>query len=79
MANGSYKYIWRCAKCSNHLTNIMQIDGIVKQEKKCPKCKSINILTFANGEIFIKCRFFNPNIGSYSDESGDNYLYPDVE
>lgn len=60
----------------------MQIDGIVKQEKKCPKCKSINILTYANGEIFIQCKFFNPSLNTYNegmDGIGENYPYPGIE
>jgi phage FluMu protein Com len=79
MTAGPYKYIWRCAKCANHLVNISQMDGMIKQEKKCPKCKSINILTLANGELFIHCQFYNPRLQNYSDEIPDNYSYQEQE
>ena len=44
-------------------------------KKKCSKCKSLNQLTLANKEIFIHCKFFDPNINGYGDEFADNYPY----
>jgi len=51
------------------------MDGILKQEKKCPKCKSLNELTLANNEIFIHCRFYNHDKNNYSEEFMENYPY----
>ncbi|MBU4332631.1 hypothetical protein KKD19_03115 [Patescibacteria group bacterium] len=68
-------YIWRCAKCSCHLANIVKIDGMLKQEKKCPKCKSLNTLTLANKEISIQCKIFDPSINGYGDEEAEGYSY----
>jgi phage FluMu protein Com len=31
------------------------MEGILKQEKKCPKCKSINMLLLSENEIRIQC------------------------
>lgn len=70
------KYIWRCVKCSNHFANIIKIDGTLKQEKKCPKCKSLNMLTYGNREIFIQCKFFDNNLNGYSEEVEGNYPFP---
>ena len=76
MTDNNYNYIWRCAKCSCHFSNITKMEGIIKQEKKCPKCKSLNHLTMADKEIFIHCRFFDPTINGYSYEVAENYPYP---
>ena len=75
MPGGSYNYIWRCAKCSCHFSNVTKMDGILKQEKKCPKCKSLNELTLSNNEIFIHCRFYNHDKNNYSEEFMENYPY----
>ncbi len=75
MSENNYNYIWRCAKCSNHFANISKMEGVIRQEKKCPKCKSLNILTLGNKEIFIHCKFFNPNINDYEDEQRYNHPY----
>lgn len=64
-------FMWRCAKCSNHFANITKTQGIIKQEKKCPKCKWLNIITLTEKEIFIQCKpgeqppenFFNETNG----------------
>ena len=69
-----YKYMWRCAKCSNHFANISEVEGILKQEKKCPKCKSLNVLTLTNKEIYIHCRFFDSQTNGYND--GLEQVYP---
>lgn len=53
------------------------MDGILKQEKKCPKCKSLNILTLGNREIFIHCKFFNRDANAYQEEFERNYPYPE--
>lgn len=69
-------YIWRCAKCSCHFTNIYQVNGALKQEKKCPKCKSLNILTLTDKEIFINCKFFDQRSNEYYREVEENFSYP---
>lgn len=74
-ANG-YQYIWRCVRCSNHLCSIIKMDGLVKMEKKCPKCKAINVVTFVNEEISIKCKLYSGNkedfVGNVR-EIGENF------
>jgi len=77
MADGAVKYIWRCSKCSNHFANIHNSDGVVKQEKKCPKCKTLNILTLTPKEIFIQCKFFDPGANGYREDYEDIYPFPD--
>ncbi|MCK5320479.1 hypothetical protein KAJ61_03760 [Candidatus Parcubacteria bacterium] len=77
MPSSSYNFIWRCAKCSNHFANITKMDGVLKQEKKCPKCKSINIITLANKEIFIHCKLYDQNTNDYRNEFENNYPYPE--
>ena len=62
MLNGDFKYIWRCVKCSCHFANILYSEGFLKQEKKCPKCKSLNVLTMTKSEISVVCKYFNPNL-----------------
>ncbi len=79
MSDNAYNYIWRCAKCSSHFANITKMDGILKEEKKCPKCKSLNILTIGNKEIFIHCKFFDPSINNYHDEFAEHYPFPDSD
>jgi len=79
MPDNSYNYIWRCAKCSCHFANITKMDGAIKQEKKCPKCKSLNIITLGNREIFIHCKFFDTNINGYSRETEESYPYAGME
>ncbi len=76
MSEHAYKYIWRCAKCGNHFVNITKAEGILKQEKKCPKCKSLNILTLADKEIYIQCTFHDPRMNGYSGEAEESYPYP---
>lgn len=70
------KYIWRCARCSNHFANIVKTEGAVKQEKKCPKCKSLNELTLTNKEIFIHCQFFDAETNEYNRIVEENYPFP---
>ena len=76
MADCQIKYIWRCAKCSCHFANISRTDGMIKQEKKCPKCKALNILTLTPKEIYLNCKLFDPRINGYTEEFEDNYTYP---
>jgi len=76
MNESNYKYIWRCIKCSNHFTNIHKTEGMLKQEKKCPKCKSINTLTLTDSEIFIHCKFFDQRNNDYPPEYEETYRYP---
>jgi len=77
MANGHFKYIWRCALCSNHFSNIIKTDGLLQQEKKCSKCKSLNSLTLTNNEIIIRCKIFNININNYTETQEEIYPYPE--
>ena len=60
MSDNNTTYIWRCAKCSYHFANISKVEGILKEEKKCPKCKSLNIITLTPKEISIVCRLDKP-------------------
>ena len=62
----SITYIWRCAKCSYHFANISKIEGMLKEEKKCPKCKSLNMITLTSKEISIKCKLYDPNTNGYT-------------
>lgn len=72
MANGNYKYVWRCAKCSNHFANIHRSEGIIKMEKKCPKCKSVNSLTLTEKEVYMQCRLYDPRINDYNGDAEEN-------
>jgi len=65
--NSSNTYIWRCAKCSYHFANISKIEGVIQEEKKCPKCKSLNILTMTGKETINKCKFHDPNTNGYNE------------
>lgn len=55
MKDKQYKFIWRCSKCSNHLLNVVEAEGVIKQEKKCSKCKAINYLSFQNDNLSVGC------------------------
>lgn len=76
MSDKSYKYIWRCAKCSYHFANVISMEGVLRQEKKCPKCKSLNMIALQNREIYIQCKLFDPSTNGYRDDIEDNYTYP---
>jgi len=76
MVEDVYKYIWRCAKCYCHFANINRMKGVLKLEKKCPKCKSLNELTLSSQEIYIHCKFFDSNTNEYGAVVEENYLYP---
>lgn len=76
MSDSRTKYIWRCAKCSYHFVNISQSDGILRQEKKCPKCKSLNMLTLNNSDITLQCKVFDPAINGYCDQQDDQFPFP---
>ncbi|MFH1822223.1 MAG: hypothetical protein ABH830_00820 [Patescibacteria group bacterium] len=76
MSETTYKYIWRCARCTSHFSNIYKTQGMLKQEKKCSKCKSLNTLTLTDKEIFIHCRFFDPRTNGYQEEIEENFPYP---
>lgn len=69
-------YIWRCAKCSSHFANITKIEGFIKQEKKCSKCKSLNSLSISKKEIFVHCKFFDPGPNTYGELAEGNDSYP---
>jgi phage FluMu protein Com len=70
-------YIWRCAKCSCHFANITKIDGTIKEEKKCPKCKALNLLMVKNKEIILQCKLYNQIISEYDKclEEENNNIY----
>ncbi|MCK5061429.1 hypothetical protein KAR28_02675 [Candidatus Parcubacteria bacterium] len=76
MSEIAYKYIWRCVKCGSHFVNIHKADGVLKQEKKCSKCKSVNTITLTDKEIYIHCRFYDPQNSGYQEESSETYSYP---
>ena len=71
MSNNNQCFIWRCAKCSCHFANIEKNDGVLKQEKKCPKCKSLNILTLSENEIKIHCKCGDSKISYMEGVNGD--------
>ena len=75
MSEDTFKYIWRCAKCSYHFTSISRVEGVLRQEKKCPKCKSLNILTLTDKEIIIHCKLFDRQANEYGREVEENYRY----
>lgn len=75
MSDKTFKYIWRCALCSNHFSNVTKTEGMIKQEKKCPKCKSLNLLTLTNQEIIIHCKFFDIDKNDYNGTVDENYYY----
>lgn len=58
-------YTLRCAKCTCHFANIVHLSGIVKIEKKCPKCKYLNTIILSEKEINIQCRL--------TEEAGQGY------
>lgn len=72
MPDQANNYIWRCARCSYHFANVSKIDGLVKEEKKCPKCKSLNILTITSKEMILQCKFYSPRANEY-EETGYEY------
>lgn len=61
----NYFYTWRCAKCFYHFANIAKVEGIIEEEKKCPKCKALNILTLTNKEIMLDCKLDQDNAAGY--------------
>lgn len=69
-----HKYIWRCSNCSNHFSNIHRIEGVLSQEKKCAKCKSLNILTLTQREIVIHCKLYNKERQCYSEHLEKTYV-----
>ena len=75
MSNGNLKFIWRCVNCSNHFANVEKMNSQLKLEKKCSKCKSINILTLSGKEIFIKCKIFEPEINSLEKSMEERFDY----
>jgi phage FluMu protein Com len=74
MADEIYKYVWRCVRCSNHFANISFSTGTLKEEKKCPKCKSINYLTLNNGDIYVHCRQLESGISDNENSYGETYV-----
>lgn len=78
MPEQTYQFIWRCANCSSHFANIARVDGIIKQEKKCPKCKSVNQLTLTNKEIMIRCKLYDPATQGYTEEMIENHHYQEL-
>ncbi|MDO8669380.1 MAG: hypothetical protein Q7K65_03750 [Candidatus Buchananbacteria bacterium] len=76
--DSSYGYIWRCAKCSCHFSNIIKVEGAIKQEKKCPKCKSLNILGLTDDEISIICHIAQKNFEANQEEIIDNGQFREI-
>ena len=66
MLDRNHTHTWRCAKCFYHFANIAKIEGLLKEEKKCPKCKALNTLTLTGKEIVIHCKFYDPNTNGYN-------------
>lgn len=60
MSDCEFQFIWRCLKCSNHFANIKKSEGILNQEKKCPKCKSLNAIKLENNKIYAICKPYDP-------------------
>ena len=75
MPRENYVYMWRCAKCFYHFANIAKVEGLLKEEKKCPKCKSLNVLTLTPKEINLNCKLYDPAIGGYADEMNHLHNY----
>jgi phage FluMu protein Com len=72
-------YTWRCAKCFYHFANITQVEGLLKEEKKCPKCKALNILVLTDKEIVINCKLYDPNSNGYHSEISKAYNYEEEQ
>ncbi len=73
----NYMYMWRCAKCFYHFANIAKIEGMLKEEKKCPKCKSLNILTLTKQEIILHCKVYDQATDGYHGELREVSNYED--
>lgn len=65
---------WRCAKCSYHFANIFIAEGALRQEKKCPRCKSLNSLSMSTKEINIKCKACDLNLNNYVEKEELDYF-----
>ena len=48
---------------------------MLREEKKCPKCKSLNILTLSNKEIIIRCKLYDPTTNGYREDSSQMYSF----
>ena len=72
MSNHAVQHIWRCSKCSCHMANIITAVGRIRLEKKCPKCKSLNIITITNKELTSQCKYYDPNINDCSGDTDEN-------
>ncbi|MBI5765614.1 hypothetical protein HZA71_00095 [Candidatus Falkowbacteria bacterium] len=44
------------------------MEGAIRQEKKCPKCKALNILALNGEEISIICRPSPPSMNNGREE-----------
>jgi phage FluMu protein Com len=68
-------YTLRCGKCSSHFSNILEFNGLIKLEKKCPKCKALNIFTLSNKEIIVQCKMADSNTPDHDNDlpSGEYY------
>ena len=73
MSRENYVYMWRCAKCFYHFANIAKVEGLLKEEKKCPKCKALNVLTLTSKEINLSCKLYDPSIDGYADQLSSSY------
>jgi phage FluMu protein Com len=44
------------------LATITKMDGVIQIEKKCSKCKSVNVVTYVNDEVRVVCKNALKNI-----------------
>ncbi len=65
-------YTLRCAKCSCHFSSILELNGLMKLEKKCPKCKAVNVFTISNKEIDIQCKITDDRSSDNNGFAADN-------
>jgi phage FluMu protein Com len=75
MSDEIFKYIWRCVRCSYHFANISKSEGMIKEEKKCPKCKSLNILTLTDKDLFIECKLSSSESNGYYNGIEESYRF----
>lgn len=72
-------YIWRCARCSYHFANIAKVEGSIREEKKCPKCKALNVMIIRNNEITLQCKLTEAGGSGFSDNAVDSYGFREEE
>ena len=77
MLEKSCLYMWRCAKCFYHFANISKVQGVMREEKKCPKCKALNVLTLSNKQLKLECRFYDPTTNGYTNDETNGDFFKD--